>query len=85
MLVDRGRLELAMPVADWIGLAEAAPEIAFVPVGNRIAMASLHLTDWAHRDPADRIIVATAIELRATLVTADSRLRSYAAVETLWD
>ncbi len=35
-------------------------------------------------DPADRIIVATAVTLGATLVTKDQKLRSYSGVETVW-
>ena len=37
-----------------------------------------------HEDPADRIIVATALSLSAALVTKDSKLRDYPHVETLW-
>ena len=85
MLVARGRLELTMDPVEWIARAEAAPEIAFVPVDNRIALGAVRLEGFAHRDPADRLIVATALDLGATLVTADQRLRSYEAVTTLWD
>lgn len=85
MLVARGRLELTMDVDDWIAHAEAAPEIEFVPVDNRVALRSVHLDGFEHRDPADRIIVATALGMKATLVTADARLRAYAPVATLWD
>jgi len=84
-LVARGRLELTVPVADWIALAESAPEIAFVPVDNRIALRSVTLEDSAHRDPADRVIAATALARGATLVTADARLRAYGALTTIWD
>ena len=84
MLVQRGRLELTMDLGDWIAHAEAAPEIAFVPVDNRVAAGAVALDDFAHRDPADRIIVATALHLGATLITADARLRDYAPVATVW-
>lgn len=36
-------------------------------------------------DPADRIIVATALEYGATLITADAKLRAYRGLETVWD
>ena len=85
MLVARGRLELTMDVDDWIAHAEAAPEIEFVPVDNRIALRSVHLEGFEHRDPADRLIVATALGMNAALVTADARLRAYAPLATLWD
>lgn len=85
MLVARGRLELTIDTAAWIAHAEAAPEIAFVPMDNRVALRAVHLDDFAHRDPADRIIVATALDLGATLITADARLRAYDALTTIWD
>ena len=85
MLVERGRLELTMPVEEWIARVESLPWLTFVPVDNRIAMRSVRLENFAHRDPADRIIVATAFVLNAMLVTGDARLRSYTAVRTAWD
>ena len=85
MLVTRGRLELRLELDGWIRLSESAPEIAFVPVDNRIAITAVALEGFHHRDPADRIIAATAIELGATLITADARLRDHEALATLWD
>ena len=37
-----------------------------------------------HGDPADRLIVAAAMELRSTLVTKDERIRTCGLVPTLW-
>ena len=37
-----------------------------------------------HRDPADRIIVATARLYQATLLTADHKILNYPHVETIW-
>jgi PIN domain nuclease of toxin-antitoxin system len=85
MLVARGRLELAMGLDEWIALAESAPEITFVPVDNRIALKAVALEGFPHRDPADRIIAATALVLGATLITADARLRAYGPLSTIWD
>ncbi|MDQ5917640.1 MAG: hypothetical protein QG660_751, partial [Pseudomonadota bacterium] len=44
-----------------------------------IAVASTRLPGEIHADPADRIIVATARHLGATLVTADGLLLAYGA------
>jgi PIN domain nuclease of toxin-antitoxin system len=84
MLVDRGRLELTMPVHDWLARSEAAALFRFVPVDNRIAVRAVELPGFAHRDPADRIIVATALVEGATLITGDDRLRRYRSVTTEW-
>jgi PIN domain nuclease of toxin-antitoxin system len=83
LLVQRGRLVLRYPVREWIARAEALAGLRFLPVDTGIAIRSVELPDL-HPDPADRLIVAGAERLGATLVTKDERLRAYAGVATLW-
>lgn len=85
MLIAAGRLTLTVEAATWIASVEALPFLRFVPVDNRIAAMAVALSGFPHRDPADRMIVATALVLNATLVTADRRMRAYGPVVTLWD
>ena len=85
MLVARERLRFTIDADTWLNRVEALPFLAFVPVDNRIAVRSVHLEGFPHRDPADRLIVATALGLGATVVTADRRLRGYRPLVTLWD
>ena len=85
MLVARQRLVFSIHVDTWITSVEALPFLTFVPVDNRIAVRAVQLADFPHRDPADRMIVATALGMGASLVTADERLRAYAAMKTIWD
>lgn len=84
MLVQRGRLQLRIPVEEWVAHAEAVPSVKFVPVNNRIALEAVSLPGPLHPDPADRIIVATARSLGAVLVTRDARLLGYPHVRGLW-
>ena len=84
MLVAAGRLELTMDVDSWITRVESFPGLTFVPVDNRVALLAANLDGFPHRDPADRIIVATALGLGASLVTADERIRAYRPVRTIW-
>ena len=84
MLVDRGRLELRIPVDAWIAGLETLPFLRCIPVDNRVAFRSVTLEGFPHRDPADRMILATALGLGATLVTADARMRRFDAVKTVW-
>ena len=84
LLAQRGRLVLSMDVRDWIARSEALPFLRFVPVGNGIAIESVRLHDFTRNDPADRIIVATAAALGATLVTKDEAIRRYPLIKTLW-
>jgi PIN domain nuclease of toxin-antitoxin system len=84
MLVEKGRLELTMDIRDWIARCEALPFLSFVPLSPAIAVESVRLPDFPHSDPADRIIVATAMTLGARLVTKDSRLMRYKNIRTVW-
>ena len=84
MLSERRRLALTMAVEDWVAHCEALPFLSFVPVSNRIALESVRLPGFPSPDPADRIIVATALGFGATLVTADRRIRGYSRVRTVW-
>ena len=85
MLVAHGRLTFTMSADLWISHVESLPFLTFVPVDNRIALRSVQLVDLPNRDPADRIIAATALGVDATLVTADAKLRGYAPLKTVWD
>ncbi len=60
------------------------PRLRMVPLTPRIAYRSTVLPPPFHSDPADQIIVATAREMNATIVTKDQRVRDYAQVRTLW-
>ena len=84
MLAARGRLQLTMDVKDWIARSESLPFFHFIPVTNQIAVKSVNLPGKLHSDPADRIIIATAMIQEATLITADDKILEYPHVETLW-
>ena len=83
MLIERGRLELAPDARMGIRDACAIPNLRVVPVTESIAIEAGLLTNF-HGDPADRIIVATALELRARLVTRDQRIRGSKHVDSIW-
>lgn len=83
-LVERGRLLLSMDVSDWMDLVAQIPAVAFVAVENEIAIKSVSLPGEFHKDPADRIIVATARKFAAPLITKDEKILAYPHVKTLW-
>jgi len=60
------------------------PRLRVVALTPRIAYRSTTLPPPFHSDPADQIIVATAREMNATIVTKDQRIRDYAQVRTVW-
>jgi PIN domain nuclease of toxin-antitoxin system len=77
MLVAKGRLVLDRDVMDWLQAALSLPGIRVAPLEPALAVASTRLPGELHGDPADRLIVATARHLGATLVTADAALLAY--------
>lgn len=84
MLVARTRLELSLAVDEWVARAESVSGFRFVPVDNRIALRAVQLPGTFHPDPADRIIVATALVRGAQLATKDERIRGYPHVRSVW-
>ena len=84
MLVERGRVALSMDVETWLSVVGRIEAVRFVPVDNEISFRSVTLPGVFHKDPADRIIVATARKLAAPLITADEKIRAYLHVRTLW-
>ncbi len=82
MLASRGRLTLDRDPLVWMRQALAQPRSVLLPLSPEVAAASVSLT--AHGDPADRLILATALVHRARLVTKDQQMRKSADVETVW-
>ena len=70
MLVDRRRLELTEPLAEWLETASHPRTVRVVPISVAIAVETTTLNKTV-KDPADRIIVATSRTLRAPLLTHD--------------
>lgn len=84
MLVRAGRLDLTTDVDRWLETVDEVPQVEFVPLGNELALHSVFLPGEFRRDPADRIIVATARREPAPLVTADAKIQGYPHVATIW-
>ncbi len=84
MLVERERLLLSMDVGSWLATVAEIDSVRFFPVDVEIAVKSIDLPGEFHKDPADRMIVATARRLAASLVTKDDKIRAYAHVKTVW-
>ena len=84
MLIDKGRLILSMDVENWFDEVSQIDGVRFMPVDNEISIKSTVLPGDFHKDPADRMIVATARKLAVPLVTADEKIRNYEHVRTIW-
>src|SRR5687767_12498234 len=74
VLVRRGRISLRLPLRDWLEAAVAPPLVRRVPISPAVAAEVASLPDSFPRDPADRIIAASARVLGAHLATRDHRI-----------
>jgi len=84
VLVRRKRLSLEPDGPTWVRQALKRSRATMTPVTHDVAMRSEALDGFKARHPADRFLVATAIEHDFVLVTADEAMRRYKGVETLW-
>jgi PIN domain nuclease of toxin-antitoxin system len=83
MLERDGRLELIGGVDRWSQEALSKPGLSLLPFSPQIAIESVHLPEPMHKDPADRILVASARIERLTLVTSDKAVLSFAKATRL--
>jgi PIN domain nuclease of toxin-antitoxin system len=81
-LVERGRLQLDVPVEEWLEQALNYPGVRLLELTPEIAVESTRLPGEFHRDPADQIIVATARLFDCLLLTADGLIKDYPHVKT---
>jgi len=65
-------------------LSEVEQRFIILPITSRICLGALSLPADYPKDPADRIIGATALVEGLTLVTADTKIRSSRVVPTIW-
>ena len=78
LLVEKGRLRLALDVGAWVDRALGAQGVGLLPIEPPIALDAVRLPGDFHADPADRFIIATARHWRIPLATADRAIAHYA-------
>lgn len=84
MLCAKGRLEFATNYREFIRQTEKLAFVKFIQPDNTIFLNSVEMPDYPGKDPADRIIVATANHLSAALITKDEHMHAYRQVRTVW-
>ncbi len=83
--VAQGKLELDRDVGLWVRHALARPALQLLALTAEIAVTAgqLGLAGF-HGDPADRLIVASALHYGTQLVTKDRTIRDFSGVQTIW-
>ena len=82
--VEKAQLVLDRPVDQWLELALARPGLHLAELTRPILVESCKLPPPFHGDPADQLIVATARDCDAVIITKDARIRAYAHVRSVW-
>jgi PIN domain nuclease of toxin-antitoxin system len=73
---QRGRLELDMTAKEWIERALSVGKIDLLPITEKIAIQAVNLSP-IHKDPFDRLIIATALAYDAKLASVDRYFIEY--------
>ena len=82
-LVDLGRVEIDGSLNDWLAIAASPATVQLQSITPAIVAEMNRLPGSFHRDPADRLIVATARSLKRPLATQDRKIRRSRLV-SLW-
>lgn len=81
--IQRGKLDIGISIEEFARRIERGAIVELLPVDTPIWLRSLDLA-WDHRDPADRVIVATAISRGLPLLSADDAIRRFPGVACVW-
>ncbi|MGE0087231.1 MAG: type II toxin-antitoxin system VapC family toxin [Desulfococcaceae bacterium] len=84
MMVSRGRVILKISPKEWFRHAVDVAGTKVADLTDEIALDACNLPGSFHKDPADRIIVATARKFGAILVTKDEKILNYPDVKSIW-
>ena len=84
MLSNEGRLKLSMDITRWVGHALERPKVELLPFTPAAAIRAAGLGGDFPGDPADRLIVGTALEMGVPVVTKDQRITDWGHVQIIW-
>ena len=84
MLIKKGRLDPGTDTISFINLALSARKIEVMPITPEIAYISSSHKAFVHNDPADRLIAATTLHYKGSLITCDGLLCNIKGLHTIW-
>ena len=83
-LLEKKRIAISCDPQEWVAQALDMPKLRLIPLSPSIAYRSTVLPPPFHDDPADQIIVASARQENATIITKNQRILSYKGVASIW-
>jgi PIN domain nuclease of toxin-antitoxin system len=84
ILVEKSKIELDLPVDQWIADTLSHPKIDLVPLSVAAAVQCTQLPGDFHRDPVDRILSAACLINDYSLVTKDGLIEQWGHIKTIW-
>lgn len=82
--VNKKLLQLPLEPKEWFENVLRLHHLTELPITSSIALLSTQLPE-IHRDPADRMIIATAMQHNLTIITPDKHIHAYPSVKCLWN
>ncbi len=82
--MKKKRLGISCDPEEWIRKALEMSKLRLVPLTPTLGYRWTTLPPPFHEDPVDQIIVATAGEEKATVLTKDKLIQEYTHVRTVW-
>ena len=83
-LTERGRIRTSRSTLEWLEAGLSLPRVELLPLTPAIAATAARIGGAISGDPADRLIAATSLEMKAPLVTKDQRLHGLPQLEVIW-
>ena len=84
MMASRGKINVKIAPEQWLDNAIHKTGLQVFDLSPKVALESCNLPGNFHKDPADRIIVATSRIHNLTLVTKDQKIIDYPYVNAVW-
>jgi len=81
--IQRGKLDLGISIEEFARRIDKSATVQLLAVDTATWLRSLELP-WDHRDPADRVIVATALLQGVPLITADAEIHRFDGIKCIW-
>ena len=81
-LASKGRIQLDISLESF--LQEVETRFVVLPISGRACVRAIELPAAYPKDPADRIIAATALVEGLSLLTADREILRSKALQTIW-
>ena len=79
----KGKLKLPASVETWVPAMISHHRLALMSIEAHTTVASTKLPS-IHSDPFDRLLVATALQHRLTIITPDAAIAKYPGLKTIW-